>query len=243
MNAELLALADKRAALSADLEKVQTELDQADLRIKELESRLAAQSPEPVACIRLRPYEIQSGLDRVRWAEGLIRQLPDNHDGRNAWLANYAGDKHDADKIRFTAQADYEQRIRSALVSAPMSASDGALRKALEPFAKDADNWADTVPDDHRSLCTEPGSQYPHPGSETIFTVGDLRRAKAVLAAASEATKSDGGLTPNATTIAAIEELERGGGEVGTGYGEFTPVTVRGSTSDPSSTRTDEVTA
>ena len=43
MNAELLALADKRAALSADLEKVQTELDQADLRIKELESRLAAQ--------------------------------------------------------------------------------------------------------------------------------------------------------------------------------------------------------
>jgi len=106
MNAELLALADKRAALSADLEKVQTELDQADLRIKELESRLAAQSPEPVACIRLRPYEIQSGLDRVRWAEGLIRQLPDNHDGRNAWLANYAGDKHDADKIRFCVDRD-----------------------------------------------------------------------------------------------------------------------------------------
>lgn len=121
MNAELLALADKRAALSADLEKVQTELDQADLRIKELESRLAAQSPEPVACIRLRPYEIQSGLDRVRWAEGLIRQLPDNHDGRNAWLANYAGDKHDADKIRFTAQADYEARIMAAIEIAPQS--------------------------------------------------------------------------------------------------------------------------
>ncbi len=146
MNAELLALADKRAALSADLEKVQTELDQADLRIKELESRLAAQSPEPVACIRLRPYEIQSGLDRVRWAEGLIRQLPDNHDGRNAWLANYAGDKHDADKIRFTAQADYEQRIRSALVNAPMSASDGALREALEQIRTVCiDNAGDTV--------------------------------------------------------------------------------------------------
>lgn len=224
MNAELLALADKRAALSADLEKVQTELDQADLRIKELESRLAAQSPEPVACIRLRPYEIQSGLDRVRWAEGLIRQLPDNHDGRNAWLANYAGDKHDADKIRFTAQADYEQRIRSALVNAPMSASDGALREALEQIRTVCiDNAGDTVRHDL-----------------ALKFIGKI--ASRVLAA-SEATKSDGGLTPNATTIAAIEELERGGGEVGTGYGEFTPVTVRGSTSDPSSTRTDEVTA
>lgn len=33
--------------------------------------------------------EIQSGLDRIRWAEGLIRQLPENHDGRNSWLLNY----------------------------------------------------------------------------------------------------------------------------------------------------------
>jgi hypothetical protein len=55
-------------------------------------------------------------------------------------------------------------------------------REALEPFAKEADEWADTVLDDHRSLCTEPGSRYAHPGSETVFTVGDLRRAKAVLA-------------------------------------------------------------
>jgi hypothetical protein len=33
--------------------------------------------------------EVQSGLDRVRWAEGLIRQLPADHDGRNSWLENY----------------------------------------------------------------------------------------------------------------------------------------------------------
>lgn len=51
------------------------------------------------------------------------------------------------------------------------------LRKALEPFAAEAENWHDTVPDEHRSLCTEPGNYYPHPGSETAFTVGDLRRA------------------------------------------------------------------
>lgn len=43
--------------------------------------------------IKLTPAEIQSGLDRVRWAEGLILQLPENHDGRNSWLLNYGTDK------------------------------------------------------------------------------------------------------------------------------------------------------
>jgi len=39
--------------------------------------------------IALTPAEIQSGSDRVKWAEGLIRQLPVDHDGRNSWLLNY----------------------------------------------------------------------------------------------------------------------------------------------------------
>lgn len=39
--------------------------------------------------IALTPAELQSGHDRVRWAEGLIRQLPEDHDGRNSWLLNY----------------------------------------------------------------------------------------------------------------------------------------------------------
>lgn len=33
--------------------------------------------------------EIQSNHDRVKWAEGLILQLPHTHDGRNSWLLNY----------------------------------------------------------------------------------------------------------------------------------------------------------
>ncbi len=33
--------------------------------------------------------EVQSNLSRVRHAEGLIKQLPSNHDGRNTWLLNY----------------------------------------------------------------------------------------------------------------------------------------------------------
>lgn len=43
--------------------------------------------------IKLTQAEIQSGLDRVRWAEGLILQLPENHEGRNSWLLNYGTDK------------------------------------------------------------------------------------------------------------------------------------------------------
>lgn len=144
--------------------------------------RLAAQSQEPVACIRLRPDEIQSGLDRVRWAEGLIRQLPDNHDGRNSWLANYAGDKHDADKIRFTAQTDYEQRIRSALVNAPMPASTTG-RQALNEVVTNGE-WTEG------DQCGE---------WKISKAVYDLAvEARDSIIAASEATKSDGGVEGHA---------------------------------------------
>jgi hypothetical protein len=49
--------------------------------------------------IHLSPAEIQSGHDRVRWAEGLILQLPQTHDGRNSWLLNY-GTGAESDAIR-----------------------------------------------------------------------------------------------------------------------------------------------
>ena len=44
--------------------------------------------------IILNKAEIQSGHSRVKWAEGLIRQLPKDHDGRNSWLLNYANGKN-----------------------------------------------------------------------------------------------------------------------------------------------------
>ncbi|WP_107327712.1 hypothetical protein [Agrobacterium pusense] len=61
-------------------------------------------------------------------------------------------------------------------------AQNEALRKLLQPFAAEAENWHDSVPDDHRTLCTEPNSTTAHPGSEADFTVGDLRRARTALA-------------------------------------------------------------
>lgn len=55
------------------------------------------------------------------------------------------------------------------------------LRAALMPFAREADQWGDEVPDSFRPLCTEPGSETALPGSETTFTIGNLRRARSLL--------------------------------------------------------------
>ncbi|MCK5746792.1 MAG: hypothetical protein KAH44_11285 [Oricola sp.] len=55
---------------------------------------------------------------------------------------------------------------------------NGRLREALEPFAKEAAEWDESVDDDHRPRQTEPGCKRTYDGSEAEFTVGDLRRAR-----------------------------------------------------------------
>lgn len=55
-------------------------------------ARAAVQAAQPEvvrAAIPLTPFEMQSNSSRVNWAEDLIRQLPEDHDGRNSWLLNY----------------------------------------------------------------------------------------------------------------------------------------------------------
>lgn len=49
--------------------------------------------------IKLNNAEIQSTYDRVKSAEGLILQLPKEHDGRNTWLLNY-GISDEAKELR-----------------------------------------------------------------------------------------------------------------------------------------------
>lgn len=51
------------------------------------------------AVIHLTPYEMQCNHSRVNWAEGLIRQLPEDHDGRNSWLLNYGGSPRPKDML------------------------------------------------------------------------------------------------------------------------------------------------
>lgn len=50
---------------------------------------------------QLTPVEAQSGLTRVRHAELLILQLPNDHDGRNSWLLNFGvGEEAQARRIK-----------------------------------------------------------------------------------------------------------------------------------------------
>lgn len=59
--------------------------------------------------------EKQSGiLDRVSWAEGLILQLPREHDGRNSWLLNY-GTGLEAQELRTKHNLDWNEETRAAI--------------------------------------------------------------------------------------------------------------------------------
>ena len=58
--------------------------------------------------IKLTKAEMQSGMSRVKWAENLILQLPETHDGRNSWLLNYGvGPESDAIRKR------HAERVRA----------------------------------------------------------------------------------------------------------------------------------
>jgi len=56
------------------------------------------------------------------------------------------------------------------------------LLEALEPFSREADEWATIVPDDYHPMQPEMGRDRCLPGSEAKFSVGDLRRARAIIA-------------------------------------------------------------
>lgn len=63
--------------------------------------------------INLTKAEIQSGLDRQGWAEGLIQQLPKDHDGRNSWLLNY-GIREEALVLRTKRGLGFNPILRAA---------------------------------------------------------------------------------------------------------------------------------
>lgn len=66
--------------------------------------------------IRLSASEVQSGHYRVRWAEGLIEQLPCGHEGRNSWLMNY-GVKEEAKALREGRQLGWDEQTQSATLA------------------------------------------------------------------------------------------------------------------------------
>jgi hypothetical protein len=55
------------------------------------------------------------------------------------------------------------------------------LELALRPFAREANNWSDKVPDRYRPGQTEPKQRLANPGSRAVFNIGHLRRAQRLL--------------------------------------------------------------
>lgn len=70
---------------------------------------------------RLTPAEIQSGHNRLQWAQGLIEQLPANHDGRNSWLLNHGdGETYDTKRAERGLHMDPETKsARATLLEGP----------------------------------------------------------------------------------------------------------------------------
>ncbi len=62
--------------------------------------------------IKLNAQEIQSDYNRVSSAEGLIIQLPTDHDGRNTWLLNY-GVGSEAKKFRKARGLKFKKKTLS----------------------------------------------------------------------------------------------------------------------------------
>lgn len=63
--------------------------------------------------IQISKTEVQSGLDRVRYAEGLISQLPKDHDGRNTWLLNF-GIGEEALELRSKRNIKFDENTKRA---------------------------------------------------------------------------------------------------------------------------------
>ena len=64
--------------------------------------------------IKLSKAEEQNGLTRVKWAEGLISQLPKTHDGRNSWLLNF-GIGEEAEMLRGKRTIKFDLKTQSAV--------------------------------------------------------------------------------------------------------------------------------
>lgn len=61
---------------------------------------------------KLNNVEIQSNFDRMSFAEKLILQLPEEHDGRNTWLLNY-GKSDFAIKLRKEKNLIFDEETQS----------------------------------------------------------------------------------------------------------------------------------
>lgn len=104
------------------------------------------------------------------------------------------------DDAKAYAEAAKQQRLWKEAAEADLE----KMRRALAPFSLEADNWHDDVPDDYCPLMAEPGAEQTNPGSEAVFSIGDLRRAREALSTSPRLSDAEG--KPNAKRAEPREE-------------------------------------
>ena len=76
--------------------------------------------------------EKQSGYDRLRFAEGLIQQLPVSHDGRNTWLLNF-GQSDEARQRRAVRGVRFIEETQAAATYHKYRRCGEKMETGLEP--------------------------------------------------------------------------------------------------------------
>ena len=132
---------------------------------------------------------VQPELDRLRNLVAILQQQAEIHaqEARTANATIYEAYQAVTGATGEPGNWNGARPIRGELDR--LRAENARLREALEPFAREADNWNDNVAAEYRPLQVEPQSVdhanggYAHPGSESAFSVGDIRRARTALSA------------------------------------------------------------
>lgn len=107
----------------------------------------------------MKTEHVQERPDDARpWAESLIRQLPEDHDGRNSWLLNYGiseeadrlRDEHPLDSEAFTEKGRTEKQTQEYTVALtiPVYGDDPeAALRAFHEAVSESLKWAYEVED------------------------------------------------------------------------------------------------
>jgi hypothetical protein len=106
-----------------------------------------------------------------------------DHDKLIRWLRGLAEAAVTANGSRATFASDMYFEAAEAIAS--LQGEVERLKEALKPFAHEADHWV-VFPDSHLPVCDVQGSACRNCGDDpdyesAMFTVGDLRRARAAL--------------------------------------------------------------
>lgn len=67
--------------------------------------------------------EMSCGLNRIKWAEGLISQLPPKYEGRNSWLLNF-GVGEEAVNLRQSREIEFDDNTQSAVYEPMVTLSE-----------------------------------------------------------------------------------------------------------------------